>query len=177
MNPTALPLPILGERIALRHFRRPDLPRVMAWRNDPQVRAGALWGERTFGAREAERWLRAISSARTRLTLGVELRHEGRLVGLTNLSGIDGGAGTAHFGIVVGDKECWGRGIARETLALMMERATAMGLRRVLLEVARDNARALALYAHFGFTIDRLVTRRHGSRLIELTIMSLRLPR
>jgi ribosomal-protein-alanine N-acetyltransferase len=172
-----LPLPILGERVALRSFRRPDLPRVIGWRNDPEVRLGALWPESPFGAREGERWLRAISRARTRVTLGVELRHEGRLVGLTNLSGIDGGAASAHFGIVVGDKACWGRGIARETLGLMMERAAAMGLRRVVLEVARDNARAVALYEHFGFATDRRVTRRHAGGLIELTIMSLRLPR
>lgn len=177
MKPTALPLPILGERVALRQFRRADLPRVVGWRNDPEVRAGALWPEGTFGAREAERWLRAISAARTRLTLGVELRHEARLVGLTNLLGIDGPAARAHFGIVVGDKACWGRGIARETLALMMERAAAIGLRRVVLEVARDNARALALYQRFGFTTDRHITRRHGSGLVELTVMSLRLPR
>ena len=177
MRLRALPVPILGERVALRPFRRADLPRVIGWRNDPQVRAGALWPEGTFGAREAERWLRAISAARSRLTLGVELRHEARLVGLTNLSGINGGAGSAHFGIVVGDKACWGRGIARETLGLMMERAAAMGLRRVVLEVARDNARALALYEHFGFTADRQVTRRHAGGLVELTIMSLRLPR
>jgi RimJ/RimL family protein N-acetyltransferase len=177
VSPLALPLPILGERVALRPFRRTDLPRVIGWRNDPDVRAGALWPESAFGAREAERWLRAISRARTRLTLGVELRHEGRLVGLTNLSGIDGGAASAHFGIVVGDKACWGRGIARETLGLMMERAAAMGLRRVVLEVARDNARALALYEHFGFATDRHVTRRHAGGLVELTIMSLPLAR
>ena len=170
-------MPILGERIALRPFRRPDLPRVVGWRNDPVVRAGALWPEGAFGAREAERWLRAVGSARSRLTLGIEVRDEGRLVGLTNLSGIEGGARTAHFGIVIGERECWGRGIARETLALMMERAAAMGLRRVVLEVARDNTRALALYERFGFATDRRVTRRHAGGLVELTIMSLRLPR
>lgn len=177
MRLTALPVPILGERVALRPFRRPDLPRVIGWRNDPEVRAGALWPGGTFGVREAERWLRAISGARTRLTLGVELRHEARLVGLTNLSGINGGAASANFGIVLGDRACWGRGIARETLGLMMERAAAMGLRRVVLEVARDNVRALALYEHFGFATDRRVTRRHAGGLIELAIMSIRLPR
>jgi RimJ/RimL family protein N-acetyltransferase len=177
VSATALPLPILGERVALRPFRRPDLPRVIGWRNDTEIRAGALWPEGPFGAREAERWLRAISRARTRVTLAIELRHEGRLVGLTNLSGVGGGARSAHFGIVIGDRACWGRGIARETLGLMMERAAAMGLRRVVLEVTRDNVRALALYEHFGFTTDRHVTRRHAGGLVELTIMSLRLPR
>ncbi len=177
MNAGALPVPILGERVALRPFRRPDLLHVIGWRNDPEVRAGALWPEGAFGAREAERWLRATSRARARLTLGVELRHEGRLVGLTNLSGIDGGSASAHFGIVVGDRTCWGRGIARETLGLMMERAAAMGLRRITLEVARDNARAVALYERFGFSTDRHVTRRHAGGLVPLAIMSLRLSR
>jgi RimJ/RimL family protein N-acetyltransferase len=152
----------VGERVRLRPFRRTDLPLVIAWRRDPELRRGALWGDALFGPREAQRWLRAISDGidPSRLTLAIELRHGRRLVGLTNLTRIDRRAGTAYFGIVVGEKDCWGQGVARETLSLMLRRAAALGLRKVLLEVAGDNPRAIALYQRAGFATEGVLQRQ-----------------
>ena len=48
--------------------------------------------------------------------------------------------------MVIGEKDCWGRGVGGETLRLMLGRAAALGLRKVLLEVASDNPRAIELY-------------------------------
>jgi RimJ/RimL family protein N-acetyltransferase len=133
--------PIVGEQVRLRPFQGRDLSRVITWRRDGELRRGALWGDGVFGPREARRWLRAVTDPTDpgRLTFAVELRSSGRLVGLTNLIRIDRASGTAYFGVVIGEKDCWGRGVGGETLRLMLERAAALGLRKVLLEVAADN--------------------------------------
>src|SRR5206468_3691700 len=91
---------LAGEQVRLRAFRREDLPRVMAWRRDEELRRGALWSDAPFGPREAQRWLRAVSDGAdaSRVTLAVELLAGSRLVGLTNLTRIDRRAGTAYFG-------------------------------------------------------------------------------
>ena len=106
----ASPRLLQGEQVKLRPFRREDLPRVIAWRRDVELRRGALWSDAPFGPREAQRWLRAVGDGAdpSRITLAIELRADGRLVGLTNLTRIDRRAGTAYFGIVVGEKDCWG---------------------------------------------------------------------
>jgi len=166
----------VGEHVRLRPFRRADLPRVVAWRRDEELRRGALWGEGPFGAREAQRWLRAVSDGvdASRLTFAVELRASARLVGLTNLTRIDRRTGTAYFGVVIGEKDCWGRGIARETVTLVLRRAAALGLRKVLLEVASDNPRAIELYRRAGFETEG-VLRRHlprGDGSIDVMIMA-----
>lgn len=166
----------VGEQVRLRRFRRADLPRVVAWRRDEELRRGALWGDGPFGTREAQRWLRAVSDGidATRLTFAVELRASGRLVGLTNLTRIDRRTGTAYFGVVIGEKDCWGQGIARETLSLILRRATALGLRKVLLEVAGDNPRAIELYRRAGFETEG-VLRRHlprGGDFVDVLIMA-----
>lgn len=110
----------------------------------------------------------------SRQTRAVELRASGRLVGLTNLTRIDRRAGTAYFGIVIGEKDCWGKGLARETVRLMLGRASALGLRKILLEVAGDNARAIALYRRSGFETEG-VLRRQLSRpegFVDVLIMA-----
>jgi RimJ/RimL family protein N-acetyltransferase len=154
--------PIVGEQIRLRPFQGRDLSRVITWRRDGELRRGALWGEGVFGPREARRWLRAVTDAgdSARLTFAVELRASGRLVGLTNLIRIDRASGTAYFGVVIGEKDCWGRGVGGETLRLMLGRAAALGLRKVLLEVAADNPRAIELYRRVGFVTEGVLRRQ-----------------
>jgi RimJ/RimL family protein N-acetyltransferase len=135
-----------------------------------------MWGQGPFGPREASRWLRAVSDGvdPTRLTFAVELRGSGRLVGLTNLTRIDRRGGTAYFGVVIGEKDCWGQGIAYETLRLMLRRAAALGLRKILLEVAGDNTRAIGLYRRAGFETEGVLRRqlRRGPELIDVIIMA-----
>jgi RimJ/RimL family protein N-acetyltransferase len=167
----------VGERVRLRPFRRPDLPRVIVWRRDPELRRGVLWNDAPFGPREAERWLRAVTDGRdaTRMTLAIELRADARLVGLTNLTRIDRQAGTAYFGIVIGEKDCWSRGVARETLALMLRRAAGLGLRTVRLEVAADNARAIALYRRAGFETQGALGRPLDDGPVDVLVMAVSL--
>jgi RimJ/RimL family protein N-acetyltransferase len=170
------PRPTVAPQVRLRPFRREDLSRVIAWRHDEDVRRGALWSEAPFGLREAQRWLRAVSDGLdpSRLTFAVELRPSGRLVGLTNLSRIDRRSGTAYFGVVIGEKDCWGRGIAFDALSLMLRRAAALGLRKVLLEVAADNPRAIALYRRAGFETEGVLRRQlpRGAVFMDVLIMA-----
>jgi len=167
-------------QVRLRPFRRADLLRVIAWRRDADVRRGALWSEAPFGPREAQRWLRAVSDGvdPNRLTLAVELRAPSRLVGLTNLTRIDRRSGTAYFGVVIGEKDCWGRGIASDTLLLMLRRATSLGLRKILLEVAADNRRAIALYRRAGFETEGVLRRQllRGAEFVDIIVMAIFLP-
>ena len=82
------PRALRGEQVRLRPFRREDLPRVIAWRRDEELRRGALWSEAAFGPREAQRWLRAVSDgadgsrvtlAAIRPTAAVEMFHAPQL--------------------------------------------------------------------------------------------------
>ena len=93
---------------------------------------------------------------------------------ITNLTRIDRHTGTAYFGVVIGEKDCWGKGIARETLRLVLRRAAALRLRKVLLEVASDNPRAIALYQRTGFETEG-VLRQHlprGQGFADVIIMA-----
>jgi RimJ/RimL family protein N-acetyltransferase len=166
----------VAEQVRLRPFRRTDLPRVIRWRRDEELRRGALWSDAPFGAREAQRWLRSVTDSvdPSRQTFAIELKESGRLVGLTNLTRIDRRGGTAYFGVVIGEKDCWGRGIAREALRLVRRTAAALRLRKVLLEVAGDNPRAIALYQRAGFATEGVLRRQipRGQDFVDVLIMA-----
>lgn len=165
-----------GEKVRLRLFRRADLPRVIAWRRDEELQHSALWHHAPFGTREAQRWLRAVTEGvdSSRRTFAIELKESSRLIGLTNLTRIDRHGGTAYFGVVIGEKDCWGQGYGSETLCLMLRKAAALRLRKVLLEVAGDNPRAIALYQRAGFTTEGVLRRQlpRGQNFVDVLIMA-----
>lgn len=110
----------------------------------------------------------------SRLTLAIEQRASSRLVGLTTLTRIDRRSGTAYFGVVIGEKDCWGHGLASETLRLILHQAGELKLRKVLLEVAVDNPRAIALYRRLGFKAEGVLRRQlpRGPEFVDVMVMA-----
>jgi RimJ/RimL family protein N-acetyltransferase len=126
--------------------------------------------------REARRWLRAVTDGFDPAcrTFAIELKEFQRLVGLTTLTRIDRRGGTAYFGVVIGEKDCWGQGIGAEALRLVLRKAAGLRLRKVLLEVASDNPRAIALYRRAGFDTEGVLRRQlpRGSSFVDVLIMA-----
>lgn len=58
-----------------------------------------------------------------------------------------------ELAITIGERGTWGRGIGRETLALVIDRAFSSegGMHRVFLNVAASNERAVRCYRALGF--------------------------
>ena len=67
-----------------------------------------------------------------------------------------------------------GRGIGATLLAALVDRARELGAAAVLLEVRVDNARAIALYERFGFTV--LGRRRRYYQPEDVDAFTMRLP-
>ncbi len=76
-----------------------------------------------------------------------------RLIGTTALTDIQGSVRrSALFRIVIGEKECWGKGYGTEATRLVMAEAfERQRLDVVRLEVFRHNTRAIAAYRRVGF--------------------------
>lgn len=83
-----------------------------------------------------------------------------RLVGTTALTDFVGvPKPSALFRIVIGEKDCWGKGYGTEATRLVLEEAFHRHLcGEVRLEVFRHNQRAIAAYERVGF-------RRTGSHI------------
>lgn len=73
-----------------------------------------------------------------------------RPIGMTYLSNVDGRS--AEFGIVIGERECHGKGYGTETTRLVLDYAfTVLGLHNVMLRVYEYNRPGIRAYQKAGF--------------------------
>jgi RimJ/RimL family protein N-acetyltransferase len=161
-NPEPPILNITGEKVALGPARRDLVPLYQKWMNDFEV-------IRTLGARlrpmtrEAEEaWFDQTS--KNDLLFTIYERATLRPIGNTGLDGIDHFHRTAEFGILIGERECWGKGYGTETTRLMLDYGfTTLGLHNVMLTAYSFNERGLRAYTRAGFR--EMGRRREAFRL------------
>lgn len=159
-------LTITGERVGLGPLHRGLVPLHQRWFNDLVVMRTFrfLLTPVTREAREA--WFERFGRGddRTVVDLSVYERATLRPVGLTSLEDIDYQHGTARFVLLIGERDCWGKGYGTEATRLMLDYAfTALGLHNVLLTVISDNGRGIGAYTRAGFKV--IGARREALRL------------
>ena len=102
-----------------------------------------------------------------------------RLIGTTALTDFEGmSRRSAYFRIVIGEKDCWGRGYGTEATDLVMREAFERhGLDLVKLEVFRHNDRAARAYLRVGFEETGEHIEWVGRERWELHVMEMELTR
>lgn len=122
---------------------------TLAWRNAPDV---ACWFKIPHIDEETHRrWLRSMEEARPR-GRAFFISADGTYVGVTYFHSINDAEGTADWGIYLRGDAIRGKGVGRKAMQLALGYAERiLHLRRLMLDVHRDNARALRLYESMGF--------------------------
>ena len=144
---------IYGKDVRLRAIEREDIDRFVRWFNDPEVRRYLLMYEPMSRAKE-ERWFEERLSRKDDIILAIEVREWDRWVHIGNvgLHRIDWKNRVATLGIVIGEKEYWGKGYGTEAVRTMLRYAFhELGLNRVELETYSFNPRAQRCYQKAGF--------------------------
>jgi RimJ/RimL family protein N-acetyltransferase len=102
-----------------------------------------------------------------------------RLIGTTALTDFEGSVRRkAYFRIVIGEKDCWGRGYGTQATDLVMHEAFERhGLDAVKLEVFRHNDRAANAYFRVGFDQTGEHTEWVGRERWELHVIEMELSR
>lgn len=178
MDPAPAPeepiLNIVGEKVALGPRRKDLLPLYLKWINDFEV-------SRTLAARMApmtleaeEKWYEGQTDRDRVAGFTVYEWSTLRPIGNTDLMGIDYFHRTADFGLMIGEKECWGKGYGTETTRLMLDYGfTALGLHNIFLEVYSHNAFAIRAYRRAGFKEigRRREALRFGGQVYDIILM------
>jgi RimJ/RimL family protein N-acetyltransferase len=154
-------LTLVGEKVALGPLRRELVPLYQRWMNDFEV-------TRTIGrpmwplTREAEEdWYEGAARGEREVTFTAYERASLRPIGNSGLMGIDHQRRVAEFGILIGEKDCWGKGYGTETTRLVLDYAFhGLGLHNVMLRVYAHNLGGIRVYERAGF---RLIGRRRDS--------------
>ncbi|MFO8060576.1 MAG: GNAT family protein [Bacillota bacterium] len=142
---------LIGEKVCLGPRRRDLLPEYLRWANDPEVNCYLqLWGA-AMSLEDEEKWYESTGGPHQRV-LTVYCREDIVPIGNTGLHGIDFRHGTAELGIMLGEKEHWGRGLGTEATQLMLDYGfTGLGLHCIQLRALACNARAIRCYEKAGF--------------------------
>jgi len=164
--------------VRLRPLEERDLPLLLRWSNDPEVRHWLHRSERPPSTLELER---ELLEQRLRDPLSIEWGIEtadGGPIGVVRLRGIDEAHTRAELGVYIGEKACWGRGYGTDAIRRVLSFAfEELGLRRIWLITDADNARGVRCYEKCGFVQEGLLRGhrlRYGAPLDMLLMAVLR---
>ena len=149
-----LPIIIQGTMIILTPSSRDEVPTYWRWICDPDVNVTLADAGACVTIENEYAWYdENVAHPREDLVhLDVRERATTRLIGNGELFDIDHLNGTAELGIVIGAKDCWGRGYGTQAVALLATYGfRTLGLANILLRCDAFNVRALAAYRTVGF--------------------------
>jgi RimJ/RimL family protein N-acetyltransferase len=164
---------IAGEKVALGPIHRGLLVPMHRWQNDFEVMR-TFTGLRPTSSEAIEAWYGRVSTDERETHFAVYERTTLRLIGHADLHSIDRTHRTAVFGLLIGEKDCWGRGYGTETTQLVVDYGfTGLNLHSIRLSVYSHNTRAIRAYERAGF---RVIGRwresyRLGGRALDTVFM------
>ena len=152
---------LIGERIYLRPLDEEDLDRCLRWINDPEVLH--TLGRRFPMSRTLEKeWLAGHYKSEKRFSFAIVLKDGDRHIGNCGFNDIDYVNRKAVFGILIGEKDQWGRGYGPEAARLVVDYGfKQLGMHRISLEVYSHNTRAQRAYEKVGFVLEGRMRESH----------------
>lgn len=170
-------LNILGDKVALGPMHKKLIPDIVRWENDfavtlmsgnpiGPVSPESVEAEFERDIKEANPWRGIEFAIYERATL--------RCIGRTGLRHINKTHRNAEFGIMIGEKDCWGKGYGTETTILVLDYAfTVLGLHNILLSTYGYNERAVRAYTRAGFRVigRQREAARQGNQVYDIIIM------
>jgi RimJ/RimL family protein N-acetyltransferase len=181
---------IYGERIRLRGVERADLPRFVAWLNDPEVKENLLMQTPLSQAMEDSWFESMLKRPVEEHPLIIEVRQAGDGVdgeadggdadwlpiGNCSINDIHWSIRSAEVGIFIGEKALWNQGYGTQAMRLLLRHGfETLNLNRIFLRVFETNLRAVRSYEKAGFILEgrqRQAMYKDG-RYIDVLVMSI----
>lgn len=147
---------ISGGRVRLRTLLPEDAHLVMQWANDPEVVSNFSFFRGGVSVDRITDYIRARHESSTDLLLAVFADTD--YLGNIGLHEIDRSNDTARLGIILGNRNYWGKGYATETIKVLLGYAFTEGrIHKVYLNVFTTNTRGIKVYERVGFQREGLL--------------------
>ena len=145
-----------GSIVLLRPLERADLnERYVGWLNDPEVTRYMESGVFPSTAEDLESFYQAVTNSKNDVILAIVDKKSGQHVGNVKLGPIHWVHRRATFGILIGDKDFWGKGAGLEATRLAVEYGFyRLNLRRIDLGVFAEHEAAVRCYEKVGFKVE-----------------------
>lgn len=164
-----------GTTIYLRELTESDANEAYCnWLNDPIVNKYLETRKATI--EDLKQYIRLKKESPNCLFFGIFLKENDKHIGNVKLEPIDFERKTSYFGILIGEKEQWGKGIGTEATRLAVDYAfNVLNLKEVMLGVIAENKAAIRAYEKVGFEIKRVEGKKikHDATLYDQVIMGI----
>ena len=144
---------IIGPRLRLRDIRLEDAHETYAgWMNDPEVVRYTESRSVHHSPETLHDFIKHVTESQRDLLLAIVLKDEDRHIGNIKLGDIDIRRGIGVIGIIIGDKNCWGRGYASESIGLLANYAfETIGLHKLTAGIYAANEASIRAFNRAGF--------------------------
>lgn len=145
-----------GSVVLLRPLERTDLnERYLSWLNDPEVTRYTETGMFPSTAEDLDNYYRGLTGSKNDVILAVVDKKSGRHIGNVKLGPIHWIHRSATLGILIGEKEFWGKGVGLEATRLMVEYGfSRLNLHRIDLGLFAEHEVAVRCYEQAGFKVE-----------------------
>lgn len=168
-------LRLAGERIYLRSLTEADAtPEYASWLNDSAV--NKFLETRAATVNDLINYIQAKNKQTDSLLLGIFWSATNKHIGNLKLEPIYWVKQSAVIGIIIGEKDFWGQGIAPEAIRLAADYAfSTLQMRALELGVIANHWAALRAYEKCGFNVYRTDkgALRHGDKVYDQIWMRL----
>ncbi len=148
---------LFGKRLRLRAIEKEDLPRFVAWLNDPEVTQHLVF-HAPMSLLQEEKWHERVlqqNSAEQPLVIERDAPEGWTPIGNISLMSIDWVNRSTELGIFIGEKAFWNQGYGREAIELMLRFGfDDLNLNRIFLRVDETNLGGIHCYEHAGFILE-----------------------
>jgi RimJ/RimL family protein N-acetyltransferase len=152
-----------GNRLYLRPVRREDLPLLLKWTNDPDLRGMYLRRHFPVDEIEAGEWVAQLHK-RTDSVSFIICLNDGRAIGIIGVHSIDWKNRLGETETVIGEKEFWSHGYATEAKMIILHYAfDTLNLRKMHGAIYGFNKGSQAYNKKCGYQVEG-VQRQHVFR-------------
>lgn len=140
-------------QVTIRPLQEQDAYTSVKWRNDPEVfkYTGNTYDHIITVQSELD-WIRKVIANHNDYRCAILV--DGEYVGNIYLTDIDGE--TAEYHIFLGNKNFWGKGVAKKASCLLLDHAfKTLNLKCIHLRVRKENNAAVKLYESLGFCVEK----------------------
>ncbi len=168
-NDTELVTPIQGKLVTLRAFQASHIfvPEYLNWLRDKEVvRTLNIpeYLERPVELDELETYCHQLISSNNSMFIAIYNNQDDDFIGTCKLGYINWHAATADVGIMIGKKDCWGKGFASETIHILCKFAfEKMHIRKITAGAMSSNQAMIRVFQKRGFVTEGV--RRQQVRL------------
>lgn len=139
------------ERLILRPINKSDGPDIVRWRNQKEI-TDNLFSDPGLTLHQHNAWYKKYLKEKTRIEFMIIKKQDNKKIGTIGLNKIDRKNQKAEYGILIGEKDEWGQGYAKEaTFAILNYGFKKLNLHKIYLEVFCENTNAIRLYKKIGF--------------------------